>query len=68
MHHYDITDIDHQSYGKIATLFRDKIRGDQLEIISEDPVINAAKRLFQNGVINIKPLKDKVKQTIQAPI
>ena len=67
-HHYDITDIDHQNYGKIATLFRDKIRGDKLEIISEIPAIDAAKRLYHNGIINIKPLKEKIKQTIQASI
>lgn len=63
-HHYDIINIDYQCYGKIATLFRNKIKNNQQDIILDKSAIEAAKQLYQNGIINIKPLQDKIRKTI----
>lgn len=63
-HHFDIVDITHEEYIKIADLIIKKIESDNLNVLSLSEARIAAKELCKNGIV----IKDRLQDSMQKAI
>lgn len=67
-HHFDIVDITHEEYLKIAELIINKIESNQQKVLSAKDVKLAAKDLCKSGIIIMDNLKDTMKESINKAV
>lgn len=60
-HHFDIMDIDHEDFIKIASIIVSKIENNKQDIISIKDVNSVAKRLCDDGIV----IKERLQKSMQ---